>query len=153
MGRRSAAAAAVALALAPAGCGGDAGAGARVGWQGTPILVAHPDLPDQRLLIGHVRNDSGDELRMDVEAVRALDARGRPVRATVRFNEGATHSLYPPRDGPRERPREERERLGSAATVAPGESTPLVVAWRAGRRPEPVRIDFGPASLEVPAGP
>ena len=151
--RRCLAAIAAVAALAVAGCGDDDGGGARVAWQDKPLLVPHPDLPDQRLLIGKMRNDSDSDLRMDVEAVRVLDANDRPVRATVRFNEGATHALYPPRDSPVERPRAERERLGSAATVAPGKATPLVVAWRAEGGHAPVRIDFGPAALKVPAGP
>lgn len=149
MRRRIAAAAAIA-AVALAGCGDEGSDGARVAWQEKPLLVPHPDLPGERLLIGKVRNDSNSELRMDVETVRVLDARDRQVRATVRFNEGAAHALYPPGDGPDESPQEERERLGSAAAVQPGRSTPLVVAWRVKDGAPPARIDFGDAELDVP---
>ena len=150
--RRGVAAAAAIAVLVFAGCGDDRGGGPRVAWQEKPLLVPHPDLPGERLLIGRLRNDSDRDLLMDVETVRVLDARGRPVRATVRFNEGAAHALYPPGDAPDESPREERERLGSAATVAPGRSTPLVVAWRTRDGSPPVRIDFGDAELDLPGG-
>jgi hypothetical protein len=78
-----------------------------------------------------------------------LDASGRQVRATVRFAAGVTHSLYPPRDAPHENPRQQQERLGDAATIAPGESAPLTIAWHV-RDGTPVRVDFGRASLPLP---
>jgi hypothetical protein len=154
--RRSAAAAVLAASVAlAAGCGsGDDGP--RAAWvaKPKPVVVVHPELPGDRLLIGRVRNATGKELRLDNRAVRVLDRDGRPVRTTVRFNLSAAHGLYSPADEPRERPRFERERLGDAATLLPGRSVPLVVAWHAGPAARaPVTVDLGPASLTVPPGP
>jgi hypothetical protein len=151
--RRGAAVVVVIAATAlGAGCGGDDGPPAE--WGQKPIVVRHPELPGDRLLIGRVRNSSGKELRLDTQAARALDRDGRPVRATVRFNLSAAHGLYSPADEPRQRPRFERERLGDAATLLPGRSVPLVVAWHAADPAHtPATVDLGPATLKVPPGP
>jgi hypothetical protein len=152
--RRGLATAAViaAAVVAAAGCGGDDGP--RAEWGDKPVVVRHPELPGDRLLIGRVRNSSGKELRLDNGAVRVLDGDGRLVRTTVRFNLSAAHGLYSPLDEPGKRPRFERERLGDAATLLPGRSVPLVVAWHAGAPAHaPAKVDLGPATLDVPAAP
>jgi hypothetical protein len=141
-------------AVAVAGCGGSADSEPRAAWVGKPVVVRHPELPGDELATGRVVNRSTEVLRVDAAAVRVLDADGRRVRATVRFAAGYSHGLYPPRDAPRENPRFLRERLGDAATVRPGRSVPLTVAWhRRGRAAAPVRIDLGAASLPLPPGP
>ena len=151
--RRSAAAALAALALAAAGvsgCGDDAQSAApAVSWDGPPAVARHPELPGDRIATGRMRNDSGEELRLDVASARLLDASGHRIRASVRFAAGVTHSLYPPRDAPHETPRQMQERLGDAATIEPGRSAPLTIAWHA-RDGTPVRVDFGRVSLAVP---
>jgi hypothetical protein len=148
--RRLAAASLAALALAVAGgCGDDTGDGVAVGWDGAPIVAQHPELPGDRIATGRMRNDSDGELRLSVAGARVLDADGRQVRATVRFAAGATHSLYPPLEAPHENPRKQQERLGDAATIPPGESAPLTIAWHVADG-TPVRVDFGRASLPLP---
>jgi hypothetical protein len=150
--RRAAAAVAVAAVLVLAGCGSDDRP--RAAWQGKPMVVRHPELPGDRLLIGRVRNAGQGELRLQNAAVRVLDRGGRPVRATVRFNLSAAHGLYSPLDEPRRRPRFEQERLGDAATILPGRSVPLVVAWEAGDPAHaPVSVDLGRDTLTVPPVP
>ena len=145
----------VALALAAvAGCGDGGDDAARASWDGRPIVAPHPELPRDRIATGRVRNDGGEELRLSVAQARVLDADGRPVEATVRFAAGTTHALYPPREAPKENPREQQERLGDAATIAPGESSPLTIAWHAadaGRAP--VRVDLGPVDVPLPPAP
>ena len=145
---RRAAIAAVALTLA-AGCGDDGDDAARVAWDGKPTVATHPEIPGDRLATGRLRNDGDGELRLDVASAKVVDARGKPVDATVSFAAGASHSLYPPADGPREEPRKQQERLGFAATIEPGKSVPLTVAWHASDGA--TRVDLGPAS--VPLGP
>ena len=151
--RRSAAAGLVALALTAAGvsgCGDDAKSAApAVSWDGAPAVAPHPELPGDRIATGRMRNDSGEALKLDVASARLLDASGHQLRSTVRFAAGVTHSLYPPRDAPRETPRQMQERLGDAATIEPGKSAPLTIAWHA-RDGTPVRVDFGRASLALP---
>ena len=146
-----AAAFAVVAALLVAGCGGGEEEGPRVAWAGEPQVAPHPDLPDDRLLTARIRNDGDGELRLDSDEARLLDERGSEVRATVRFSAGYSHSLYPPRDAPGETPRQERERLGAAATIPEDETAPLTVAWRAPRgAPEAATLDLGPVALSLP---
>jgi hypothetical protein len=147
--RLAAGLAAVALLLAACGGGGDQEP--RVAWAGDPQVAAHPDLPDDRLMTARIRNDGSAELRLDSEDARLLDADGREVRSTVRFSAGYSHSLYPPRDAPAESPREERERLGAAATIPVDGTAPLTVAWHAPRgAAEPRTLDLGPVALSLP---
>ena len=146
------AASAAALALAAAsGCGGDEGASAA--WEGEPAVAPHPELPDDRIATGTIRNDGGETLRLDVRQAAVRSADGRPVRATVRFSQSAGHSLYPPRDAPRNDPQAMRERLGDAATLEAGETAPLTVAWRTGDgSPEAAEVDLGPVTLPLTGG-
>ena len=149
--RRQAAASLAALALAAAagGCGSGEEERAEAAWDGAPVVAPHPELPDDRIATGRIRNEGDAELRLTVAQAQVLDVRGRPVDATVRFAAGTTHALYPPREAPKENPREQQERLGDAATLAPGETAPLTIAWHAreGER-APVLIDLG--SVELP---
>jgi hypothetical protein len=153
--RRQTVASFAALALAAvAGCGSDDPQPAKAAWDAPPVVAPHPELPRDRIATGRVRNDGGTELRLSVDQALVLDANGRPVKATVRFAAGATHSLYPPRDAPKENPREQQERLGDAATIPAGETAPLTIAWHAAEgRAAPVRVDLGPVDLPLPQAP
>ncbi|HEX8054268.1 MAG TPA: hypothetical protein VF517_14865 [Thermoleophilaceae bacterium] len=149
MRRLAPALAAVALVVLPlVGCGDDEGAA--LGWAVEPRVVQHPEIPGDLLVTGAVRNETDDELRLDSEDARVIGSDGRALRATVRFAAGYSHSLYPPRDAPRETPRQERERLGAAATIPPGGTAPLTAAWhrpRGGVRA--VRIEIGDESVPL----
>jgi hypothetical protein len=155
--RRTAAAGLAALALAgvAGGCGGgDEANSAKAAWVGTPAVAPHPEIPTDRIATGRIRNDGGSELKLFVNQARVLDARGTPVRATVRFAAGVTHSLYPPRDGPKENPLQQQERLGDAALIPPGETAPLTIAWHAGTADrKPVKVDLGPVQVPIPSAP
>jgi len=154
--KRTAAASIAALALAAVagGCGDDARDTARASWDGEPAVAPHPEIRTDRIATGRVRNDGGSELRLSVAQAKVVDAHGTPIRATVRFAAGVTHSLYPPRDAPHENPRQQQERLGDAATIEPGESAPLTVAWHAGTADRvPVKVDLGPVDVPIPPAP
>lgn len=145
------AAAALIAAAALAGCGGGGDDGPAVAWEGKPNVARHPEIPGDVLVTARVRNESDSELRLDAADVRVIDAAGRPIRAAATFAAGYSHSLYPPRDAPRETPRAESERLGRAATLAPDETVPLTVAWhrpRGGGRA--ARIELGGERLPLP---
>lgn len=150
--RRGLAAALLAAALL-AGCGDSDDDGQALAWDGSPRVVRHPELPGDVLATGRVRNGSDDELRLDTGDVRVLDSAGRPLRASVTFAAGYSHSLYPPRDAPKENPRAEAERLGRAATIEPGDPVPLTAAWNRPRTGRAVRIEVGDESLDLPPGP
>lgn len=148
--RRGAAAALIAAAsLAACGGSGD-DSGPAVAWEGRPQVVRHPEIPGDVLVTARVRNESDSELRLDAADVRVVGSDGRPIRAAATFAAGYSHSLYPPRDAPRETPRAESERLGRAATVAPGEAVPLTVAWHRPRAGRAVRIELGGEELPLP---
>ncbi|HEX8647942.1 MAG TPA: hypothetical protein VF715_13690 [Thermoleophilaceae bacterium] len=145
---RRGAVAALLAAAALAGCGGDSGPS--VAWDGQPQVAQHPEIPGDVLVTARVRNESGGELRLDAADVRVVGSDGRPIRAATTFAAGYSHSLYPPRDAPRETPRAESERLGAAATLAPGETAPLTVAWHRPRAGRAVRIEVGGEELPLP---
>ena len=150
MRRAAAVIAAVALIAVP-GCGDDEEGGGGLAWDGTPTSVRHPEIPGDVLVTGRVRNDGDEKVRLDADRARVIASDGKALRATVRLAAGYSHSLYPPRDAPREKPLAERERLGAEATLAPGESAPLTAAWhrpRGGVRA--VRIEIGGRSVPVP---
>jgi hypothetical protein len=144
-----------ALALAAvAGCGSGAADAPKAAWDGAPAVAPHPEIPTDRIATGRIKNEGGEELRLSVVQAQALDAHGTPVRATIRFAAGVTHALYPPRDGPLENPRRQQERLGDAATIEPGGSAPLTVAWHAGTADRvPVKVDLGPVDVPLPPAP
>jgi hypothetical protein len=143
---------AAAAVLMLAGCGGAPSSAPTVAWDGTPLVVRQPELPDDTIVSGRIRNSSGETLALDATDVRLVTAGGDAVQSTARFNTGVTHQLYPPREGPREKdPTFLRERLGEVATVAPGKTVPLVVSWRV--QPggsQPVKVDLGRGSLTLP---
>jgi hypothetical protein len=145
--RAAAAAAALALATAGAGCGQEESRA--IAWADEPVVAPHPELPDDRIATGKLRNDGDDELRLTAADARVVDGEGRPLRASVTFAAGATHALYPPREAPKDNPRTQQERLGYVATIPPGKSVPLTIAWHA-RDGMADRIDFGVLSLDLP---
>lgn len=146
--RRLTSAVAACAALAAVGCGGN-DPEEPVAWDGTPVVVVHPEIPGDGLVTGRIRNETGHDLVLDGTRARLLDANGRRVRASVTYAAAYTHDLYPPADGPKENPRRARERTGEAATIKPGDTHPLTIAWHR-RDGRPVRIDLGGLSLPVP---
>jgi len=122
------AAAAVALGLAAAGGGGERAA--RLTWASPPRHLTPRALPADTILSGEVRNDGLATAALRAADVRVLDASGRPLPAAARFLEA-----YAPGGA------------GRAATLAPGRTAPLTVAWRgAGAR----RIVLGSMTLGIP---
>jgi hypothetical protein len=142
----------VVAAAAVGGCGHSGAGGApKLAWDGKPIVVRQPEAPADVIVAGRLSNRGSREFRISAADVKLLDDRGSPVRSTVVFAAGATHPLYPPGESPKERPRKEQERLGKAATIEPGKSVPLTVAWRQpkGTR-RPVRVQLGAAAISLP---
>jgi hypothetical protein len=139
--------------LALVGCGGAPASSSSVRWDKPPIVVRQPELPDDTIVSGALRNGSDHALHLEAGDVRVVTAEGDPVQSTARFTTGVTHQLYPPREGPREgEPDFLRTRLGEIATVAPGDTTPFVVSWRAAAsEPQPVKVELGDeGSLTLP---
>jgi hypothetical protein len=156
--RAAPAAVALAVLLAVGGCGGGGGgsgssAASSVSWDSKPLVVRQPELPDDTIVSGRIRNNSQRTVSFEAADVTVVAGDGAEVRSAARFQTGVTHSLYPPRETPQEaNPRFEAERLGQAATVKPGKAVPFVVSWRVphgGEPPERVELGAG-ASLKLP---
>src|SRR3712207_6771631 len=101
------------------------------------------------VLAGRLRNTSDAPLTLDAMTARLLDDAGASVRGSVSFAQGFAHGLYSPAYGPAEpMPEFLATRLGFRAVVAPGESVPFTVSWRAGA---PARAILGDVTIALPA--
>jgi hypothetical protein len=153
--RRLLAAAAAATAVAVAGCGGgDDGAKPSTGlaWDGTPKVFRAKNLPDDRVVIARVRNAGHKTLHLVAKDLRVRDANGRTLTTTAAFSTAFAHGLFGMLQQPNPVPRDELLRLGKIAVIPAGASVPFYAAWRLkpGTK-EPVRIDYGTGTLDVPA--
>ena len=152
---RLAAAAALIAAVAIAGVlaltGSSEGGGGRLAWKGEPSLLrSGPDT--DRILYGQVETASVRTLDLDVKDARVLDEDGKELKSSVIFLAAFAHGLFPASQKPEVIGDPERRRLGQIATLKPGQTLPLTVSWRVpeGGKP-PVRVDFGSATLPLPA--
>lgn len=145
---------ALALACAIGGCGGGDGGGSKAGgeliWDKKPSLIVPKTLPNDRIVIGVVRNDSLRKVQVDSKELRLVDGTGRQVPGSAVFLNGYLHGLFPPTREP-QLSEQELERIGRRARLTPGKTVPLTVSWREkkGQR-SPVRIDWGAGTLPLP---
>ena len=143
-----AAAAVVVIAL----LAGDSAPRAVLAWEGE-TTVFQSGKPTDRVLTGKVRNTSRDDVTLDVEDIRLVDADGRELQSTARFLAAFAHGRYPwslRGDDPRALGSQERTLIGEMARLRPGQVAPLTLSWRVppGGRP-PVQVDFGSTSLAL----
>ncbi|MBI5106656.1 MAG: hypothetical protein HZB46_17020 [Solirubrobacterales bacterium] len=143
-----------ASAVAAAGCG--AGDGARDGallWSDGPRTTRLELKPQDRIVGGRIRNDSLRPMDVLASSMRAVDARGHRVKASITFAVAPGHPLWPT-GRVNLMPVNEQLRTGMRARLKPGEESSLVVAWhhREGQQP-PVRLlyDGGSLPLRVPS--
>jgi hypothetical protein len=145
---------ATAAVVAIAGCGGGDGdtPDTALAWAGTPKVFRAKNLPRDRVVIARVRNTGSKTLHLVAADLRVRDADGRALTTSAAFSTGFAHGLFGMLQQPRPVPRAELIRLGKIAYIPPGASLPFYAAWRL--RPdtrEPVRIDYGAGTLDVPA--
>ena len=123
---------------------------ARLEWKQKPSLILVPELPQDRILTGQLRNASLRAVDLDSERVQILDAKGRSLRATALFAQGFSHGLYPWSMNVKGS-KFERRRVGKIATIKPGQAVPLTLSWRVpSGGSEPVRVRFDGGSLDLP---
>lgn len=159
MSRRQATAAGVlaVAALAAAGCGSGSRSGSSdsatgvLRWQGTPQVFRTKALPDDRIVVGTVRNTTGRQVKLDASALSVRLPDGRRLITTGQFAAGYAHGLYGAFQKPDPIPPGELSRLGIEVTIAPGKTAPLAVSWHqpktmSGR---PV-VDYGAGRLTLP---
>jgi len=143
-----------------AGCGGGGGTEAASGggpldWKAEPVLTVADRLPDDRILAGTVRNASvRKDIALDSGRVVVRDAAGTRLEAYALYSFAFAHGLYGQAEAPNGPVESDRERLGYRRTLKPGQSAPLVVAYRLtpSTRP-PITVDYGGGTLPVPGAP
>lgn len=131
---------------------GDGGSTATVAWSGEKQIF-QSGKPTDRVLAGKIENTSLEDVTIDTEDIRILDADGREVQSTARFLAAFAHGLYPwslRGDDPRDLGSQERTRIGEMVKLRPGQVAPLTLSWRVAPGGEqPVRVDFGSTSLPL----
>ena len=143
----AAATAIVAVALLTGSWGGDA---QTLEWQGR-VEVFDSGVATDEILYSKVRNASLRDVDLDVEDVKVYGRDDKPVQASVRFLAAFAHGLFPWSQKPDPLGDFERRRLGEIATLKPGQSIPITLAWRVPKgTPRPGRVDLGPAELKIP---
>lgn len=158
---------ALALTLAAAGCGDSGGAtttssatttataaaDAGLAWVGKPGVFASRTLPNDRVVIAHVRNASNHTLHLIGAKIVVRDADGHALKSSAAFTVTFAHGLYGALEQPAGgQPVAEQIRLGKVVYLPPGATAPFYAAWRLkpGLR-GPMRVDYGAGSLALPA--
>jgi hypothetical protein len=151
---RAAAAACVAIAAAgvAAGCGaGHAAPAWPLAWDGKPHVYVPRGLPQDRVLIGRVRNSSSRTLHLSAAQLVVRDARGARLAGSAAFTATYAHGLFGAFQQPSVIPPAELVRLGRVVTLGPGASAPFYAAWRLARHVhQPVRLDYAVGALPLP---
>lgn len=153
MRRRVAATLALGLTLGAAGCGGGRDRPEGLSWEGRPNVFRAKNLPADRVLIARVRNRGDSSLHLVAADVKIRDAHDRVLKGSAAFTTTFAHGLFGALEHPSGGvPRAELVRLGKIVDLRAGASVPFYAAWRLapGAR-QPVHIDFGAGSLDVPA--
>jgi hypothetical protein len=148
--RRGLSALALLLVLA-AGCGGgdELGSGDPV-WEKKPRLFKNPNLPDDRILTGTVRNDSLERVTLVARELGVRTGAGDEMESAAIFAPTFIRGVFPQNRGD-EIPESEQLRIGLRARLEPGKTAPLTVSWRQqGERAE--LVDYGAGALPVPGG-
>ena len=154
MRHKLAKAAALAFAAAAvAGCGGgDRGGEGDLVWDKKPRVYRPPNLPDDRVLQGRVRNDSLKPVDLAARELTVEDENGDELKSAATFLQNFARGLYPPTREPDPVPEDELLRTGRKARIAPGKSVPVTVSWRVTNGRVAARIRYEGGSLPLPDG-
>lgn len=141
--------AAVVIVSVVAVAGGAGGGEASLAWK-DEVRIIKATVPTDRILYTKIENTSLEDLDLVAKDVAVLDAGGDEVRSSTSFLAAFAHGLYP--YAQRKQAGDfERRRLGQIATLKPGQSIPLTLAWTVAKGgDQPVKVDFGPAELVLP---
>ncbi len=150
----AAAATSVVVAVAAVGCGGYAQHAQRASlvWIHVPQVFTPSDLPQDRIVIGRIRNRSHRTLRLEATALRVRDNQGRVLKSSAGFTASYAHGLFGAFQQPSAEPLRELVRLGRIVILDPGATSPVFAAWqlRFGSR-APVSLDYGHGRLAIPS--
>jgi hypothetical protein len=140
--------AALPLVLA-AGCGGgeDTGSGDLV-WDEKPRMFTNPNLPDDRIVAGSVRNDTLERIDLVARDLAVRSGDGDELESAAIFAPTFIRGVFPQNRGD-EIPVGEQIRIGLRARLEPGQAAPLTVSWRQ-KGERAVLIEYGRGTLPVP---
>jgi hypothetical protein len=148
--RRAVLALTLLLAVAAvAGCGGDDELGSGdLMWEKKPRVFTNPNLPDDRVLAGMVRNDTLETVTLVARDLGVRTPGGDKMESAAVFAPTFIRGVFPQNRGT-EIPESEQLRIGLRARLRPGETAPLTVSWRQQGNRAAV-VDYGAGSLPVP---
>jgi hypothetical protein len=148
--RRTALALTLLLAVAAAaGCGGDDELGSGdLMWEEKPRVFTNPNLPDDRILAGTVRNDTLETVTLVARDLGVRSPDGDEMESAAIFAQTFVRGVFPQNRGT-DIPEGEQLRIGLQARLKPGETAPLTVSWRQQGARAAV-VDYGEGTLPVP---
>lgn len=139
------------VAVGAAGCGADEELGSGdLMWEKKPRIFTNPNLPDDRILAGTVRNDSLETVNLTARDLDVRNPGGDDMESAAVFAQTFVRGVFPQNRGD-EIPESEQLRIGLRARLKPGESAPLTVSWRQQGEHASV-VDYGAGTLPVPGG-
>jgi hypothetical protein len=151
--RRGLAVLLAAAASLAAGCGAStANKQSGLAWVGTPQVFRSKALPDDRIVVAHVRNAGKRTLHLVASNLVVRDADGHRLKgASAGFTNTFAHGLFGAYQQPDQVPPAELLRLGKAIYLPAGATAPFYAAWHLSPGTHgPIRIDYGAGSLTVP---
>ncbi len=119
----------VALLLSVTGSEEAPRTGSVLTWDEPPLVFTPPELPDDRVAYGTVRNTSLEGLQAGTKDFEVLDADGAKLDASVQFLGTYAHGIYGAFQKPRPLPSEELSRLGLHVGLKSGQTSPLTVSY------------------------
>jgi hypothetical protein len=148
--RRAALALTLLLAVAAGGgWGGDDELGSGdLMWEEKPRIFTNPNLPDDRILAGTVRNDTLETVTLVARELGVRTPGGDQMESAAIFAQTFVRGVFPQNRGT-EIPESEQLRIGLRARLRPGETAPLTVSWRQ-RGEKAAVVDYGAGTLPVP---
>ena len=137
------------LLLVAAGCGGgeDRGSGDLV-WEEKPRMFKNPNLPDDRIVAGTVRNDTLERMDLVARDLALRSEDGDRLESAAIFAPTFVRGVFPQNRGD-DIPVGEQLRIGLRARLEPGQTAPLTVSWRQ-RGERAVLVEYGRGTLPVP---
>lgn len=118
-----------------------------------PVLRTPPNLPNDRVLSGRIHNGGLRRTRLIPRDLTLVDAHGKVVPSSAIFLSGYLHELYPPTREPSAGLSDvERRRIGRLATLSPGQTVAVTIAWRLkpGQDPPKTAQVKGGSTLPIP---
>lgn len=123
-------------------------------WAGKPVEFTHPNLPNDHIVAGRLRNRTLKPLRIVArDDIRVRSADGQTLPTAAVFSQTFGRGLFNPTRLPQDRlPERELMRIGDVGFIEPGKELPLTVSWREEPGgPRGSRVQYPGGSLAIPS--